>query len=160
MHLPGAIFTISESNSWFVNYLQTYIERDVRLLRNIGNLNQFRAFLQLCAGRVGQMVNLSSIGAEVGIDAKTVRSWLSVLEASFIIFFLPPYFKNFNKRIVKQQKLYFCDTGLVCSLLGLTSSDQVQDFYLRGNLFENFVISEYRKNRPAQRPDTKDLFLA
>ena len=133
------------AENYYPHYLQTYIERDVRLLKNIGNLNQFRVFLQLCAGRIGQMVNLSSIGSEVGIDAKTVRSWLSVLEASFIIFFLPPYFKNFNKRIVKQQKLYFCDTGLVCSLLGLTSADQVQDFYLRGSLFENFVISEYRK---------------
>lgn len=133
------------AGDYYPNYLQTYIERDVRLLKNIGNLNQFRIFLQLCAGRIGQMVNLSSIGTEAGIDAKTVRSWLSVLEASFIVFLLPPYFKNFNKRIVKQQKLYFCDTGLVCSLLGLTSADQIQDFYLRGSLFENFVISEYRK---------------
>jgi predicted AAA+ superfamily ATPase len=133
------------AENYFPSYLQTYIERDVRSLKNIGNLNQFRLFLQLCAGRIGQMVNLSSIGAEVGIDAKTVRSWLSVLEASFIIFFLPPYFKNFNKRIVKQPKLYFYDTGVVCSLLGLNSASQVQEFYLRGNLFENFVIAEYRK---------------
>lgn len=91
------------------------------------------------------MVNLSSLGTEIGIDAKTVRSWLSVLEASFIVFLLPPYFKNYSKRIVKRPKLYFCDTGLVCSLLGLKSADEIQNFYMRGALFENFVISEYRK---------------
>jgi len=130
---------------YYPNYLQTYIERDVRSLRNIGNLNQFRRFLQLCAGRIGQMINLSSIGGEIGIDAKTVRAWLSILEASFIVFLLPPYFKNFKKRLVKQPKIYFSDTGLVCSLLGLKSASQIQDFYLRGNLFENYVISEYRK---------------
>ena len=133
------------AHNYYPSYLQTYIERDVRSIKNIGNLNSFRRFLQLCAGRVGQVLNLSAIGSEVGIDAKTVRSWLSILEASFIVFLLPPYYKNYNKRVVKQPKLYFYDTGLVCSLLGLKSSEQIQDFYLRGSLFENFIIIEYLK---------------
>ncbi len=132
---------------YFPSYLQTYVERDVRSLKNIGNLNLFRRFLQLCAGRTGQMVNLAAIGNELGIDAKTVRSWLSVLEASFIIFFLPPYFRNFNKRVVKHPKLYFYDTGVVCSLLGLTDSSQIANHYMRGALFENLIISEYCKTQ-------------
>ncbi len=136
-----------EPTDFFPSYLQTYIERDVRLIKNIGNLNQFTRFLLLCAGRIGQLLNLSSIGNEIGIDAKTVRSWVSILEASFIIFLLPPYFKNYNKRLVKQPKLYFYDTGLVCSLLDLRASSQLKQFYLRGNLFENFVISECVKRR-------------
>ena len=133
--------------NYYPSYLQTYLERDVRSLKNIANLNLFQRFLQLCAGRTGQLLNLSNIGNELGIDAKTVRSWLSVLEASFIIFLLPPYFKNFKKRIVKHPKLYFYDTGLVCSLLGLKDSDQLINHYLRGALFENFIIGEYLKMR-------------
>ena len=136
-----------EPPDFYPSYLQTYIERDVRAIKNIGNLNTFTRFLQLCAGRVGQLLNLSAIGNEVGIDAKTVRSWLSVLEASFVIFFLSPFYKNYNKRVVKQPKLYFYDTGLICALLGLQSAAQLSTFYLRGNLFENFVIAEYLKER-------------
>lgn len=130
---------------YYPSYLQTYIERDVRSLKNIGNLDLFRRFLQLCAGRTGQLLNLSAIGAEAGIDHKTVRSWLSVLEAGFVIFLLPPYFRNFNKRIVKNSKLYFYDTGIVCSLLGLNSAQYMRNFYMRGSLFENYVIAEYLK---------------
>lgn len=136
--------------NYYPSYLQTYLERDVRSLKNIANLNLFQRFLQLCAGRTGQLLNLSNIGNELGIDAKTVRSWLSVLEASFIIFFLPPYFKNFKKRIVKHPKLYFYDTGLACSLLGLKSSEQLINHYLRGALFENFIIGEYIKMKRHQ----------
>ena len=131
--------------NYYPSYLQTYLERDVRSLKNITNLNLFQRFLQLCAGHTGQLLNLSKIGNELGIDAKTVRSWLSVLEAGFIIFFLQPYFRNFKKRIVKHPKLYFYDTGLVCSLLGLTKSTQLTNHYLRGALFENFIIGEYIK---------------
>jgi len=132
---------------YYPSYLQTYVERDVRSLKNIGNLHLFQRFLRLCAGRIGRLVNLATMGAELGIDAKTVRSWLSVLEASYMIFFLEPYFNNFNKRLVKSPKLYFFDTGVVCSLLGLNSPDQIDGFYLRGQLFENFVVSEYVKMR-------------
>jgi len=136
--------------NYYPSYLQTYLERDVRSLKNIANLNLFQRFLQLCAGRTGQLLNLSNIGNELGIDGKTVRSWLSILEASFIIFLLPPYFNNFKKRIIKHPKLYFYDTGLVCSLLGLKSSEQLVNHYLRGALFENFVIGEYLKMKRHQ----------
>ena len=131
--------------NYYPSYLQTYVERDVRSLKNIANLNLFQRFLKLCAGRTGQLLNLSNIGNELGIDGKTVRSWLSILEASFIIFLLPPYFNNFKKRIVKHPKLYFYDTGLACSLLGLKNSEQLIYHYLRGAVFENFIISEYLK---------------
>jgi len=135
---------ISPEN-YYPGYLQTYLERDVRSLKNISNLNVFQRFLQLCAGRAGQLLNLSNIGNELGIDGKTVRSWLSVLEASFIIFFLQPYFRNFKKRIIKRPKLYFYDTGLLCSLLGLNNPAQLTSHYLRGAIFENFIIGEYLK---------------
>ena len=128
-------------------YIQTYIERDVRSIRNVEDLSAFSRFISLCAARTGQLLNLSSLGIELGISHKTVKSWLSILESSFIIFLLPPFYKNYNKRITKQPKLYFYDTGLVCSLLGLDDVRQISDHYLRGNIFENFIIAEYVKNR-------------
>ena len=137
---------ISPEN-YYPSYLQTYLERDVRSLKNIADLHLFQRFLRLCAGRVGQLLNLSAIGNELGIDAKTVRSWLSVLEASFIVFFLSPYHRNYNKRIVKHPKLYFHDTGLACALLGLTDTQQIANHYLRGALFENFIIGEFLKQQ-------------
>jgi len=136
--------------NYYPSYLQTYLERDVRSLKNIANLNLFQRFLKLCVGRTGQLLNLSNIGNELGIDGKTVRSWISILEASFIIFLLPPYFNNFKKRIVKHPKLYFYDTGLACSLLGLKNSEQLINHYLRGALFENFIIGEYLKMKRHQ----------
>ncbi len=134
-----------EPTQFYPTYLQTYVERDVRLLRNIGDLSTFTRFLRLCAGRIGNLLNMSSLAIETGVDHKTVRSWLSVLEASYIIFFLHPYHRNYNKRIVKQPKLYFYDTGLASSLLGLENKEQISTHYLRGGLFENFIIAEYRK---------------
>jgi len=132
---------------YFPSYIQTYIERDVRSIQNVGDLSTFQRFVKLCAGRVGQLLNLSSIGNELGINYKTVRSWISILEASFIVFLLRPHHQNFNKRVVKQPKLYFYDTGLLCALLGLRDSDQLNAHYLRGNIFESFVVSEYVKMR-------------
>ncbi|TVR65349.1 MAG: ATP-binding protein [Spirochaetaceae bacterium] len=132
---------------FYPTYIQTYVERDVRLVRNIGDLSAFSRFLRLCAGRIGGLLNMSSLAVEAGIDHKTVRSWLSVLEASFIVFFLQPYHRNFNKRLVKQPKLYFYDTGLACSLLGLDAEDRLFSHYLRGGIFENFVVAELRKMR-------------
>lgn len=133
------------AEKYFPSYLQTYIERDVRSLTKVGDLNTFRRFLQLCAGRTGQLLNFANMANELSIDAKTVKAWLSILEASFIVFLLPPYYKNFNKRIVKHPKLYFYDTGVICSLLGLTDFTQLATHYLRGALFENLIISEYVK---------------
>ena len=132
---------------YFPSYIQTYIERDVRGISNIGNLSTFQRFVKLCAGRVGQLLNLSSLGTELGINYKTVRSWISILEASYIDFLLQPHHKNFNKRVVKQPKLYFFDTGLLCALLDIKSSEQVASHYLRGNIFESFIISEHIKSR-------------
>lgn len=136
-----------DPTDYFPAYIQTYIDRDVRSIKNIGDLSTFRRFVKLCAGRVGQLLNLSSFGNELGINYKTVRSWISILEASFIIFLLTPHHKNFNKRLAKQPKLYFYDTGLLCSLLDIRSEKQLTSHYLRGNLFESMVVSEYLKLR-------------
>ena len=132
---------------YFPSYIQAYIERDVRGISNIGNLSTFQRFVKLCAGRVGQLLNLSSLGTELGINYKTVSSWISILEASYIVFLLQPHHKNFNKRVVKQPKLYFFDTGLLCALLDIQSPEQLDSHYLRGNIFESFIIAEYIKGR-------------
>lgn len=132
---------------FYANYVRTYIERDVRLLKNIENLATFERFLHLCAGRVGQLVNKSSLGLEAGIDHKTVESWLSILEASYIIFRLQPHHKNYNKRVVKMSKLYFYDVGLATSLLGIQQTDQLNLHPFKGALFENLVIVELLKSR-------------
>lgn len=129
------------------SYIRTYIERDVRDIKQITSLTDFQKFMKLCAGRIGQLLNLTALATESGLSLATVKSWLSVLEASYVIFFLQPYHVNFNKRIVKMPKLYFYDTGLAASLLRLTSPDDVYDHYLRGGLFESMVISDLLKNR-------------
>jgi uncharacterized protein len=135
------------ASDFYPAYINTYIEKDVRLIKNIENLNSFSVFLQLCAGRTGQILNISSLAVDAGISPNTVKAWLSILEASYIIHFLQPYHKNLNKRIVKSPKLYFHDTGMACSLLGLEDEAQLRTHYLKGALFENFVISEFLKYR-------------
>lgn len=137
-------------NDYFPSYIQTYIERDVRMLRNVGNLSLFVKFLKLCAARIGQLLNIQSLANECGISVTTANAWLSTLETSYVIFMLRPYHHNFNKRLVKSPKLYFFDTGLVASLLGLTESSQLTMHYLRGELFENMVIAEKAKMYYAQ----------
>ena len=132
---------------YYMNYIQTYVERDVRLIKNISNLSLFKRFLNLCAARTGQLLNISSLAEDCGINHKTAQSWLSILEASFIIYLLRPHYKNYNKRVIKMPKIYFYDTGLLCSLLGLTDKKQLQDHYLKGNIFESFVISEFIKHK-------------
>lgn len=129
----------------YANYIRTYIERDVRSIKNISDLNTFQRFVQLCAGRTGQILNLSSLGNDCGIDHKTARAWISILEASYIIFLLYPYYKNFGKRLIKSPKLYFVDTGIACSLLRIRSADELYDHYLRGNLIESFIIADLFK---------------
>lgn len=126
-------------------YIQTYVERDVRLLKNIGDLSRFTRFIKLCAGRIGQLLNLSSLANECAISVSTATAWLSVLEASYICYLLKPDFNNFAKRLVKTPKLYFYDTGLACSLLDIRTSEQVSTHFLRGGLFENLVINEFIK---------------
>lgn len=136
-----------QPQDFFPGYIQTYVERDVRQIKNIPDLRLFSNFLKICAGRTGQLVNLSSLSSDCGITHKTASSWLSVLEASFIIHLVNPYFRNFNKRLVKMPKLYFFDTGLACSLLGIENVSQLSTHYLRGALFENFIFNEFLKTR-------------
>ena len=126
-------------------YIQTYVERDVRQLKSIGDLSKFIRFIRLCAGRIGQLLNLSSLANECGISIPTLNSWLSILEASYICYLLRPDWNNFAKRLVKTPKLYFYDTGLACSLLDIRTSDQVETHFLRGGLFENMVINAFIK---------------
>lgn len=137
----------SDPALWQVNYITTYIERDVRLIKNIVNLITFERFLRLCAGRIGQLLNMQSLAIEIGVDTKTIGSWISILESSFVVFRLQPYHKNFNKRIVKMPKLYFCDTGLATALLGIQNAQQLELHPFRGSLFENMVIVDFLKRR-------------
>ena len=132
---------------WYPNYVNTYIERDVRQLKNIGNLGAYLRFLKLCAGRTGQILNLASLANDCGIDAKTAGSWLSVLQTSFIVYLLRPYHGNFNKRIIKSPKLYFYDTGLACHLLGIEKYNQISTHSAKGALFENLMVTEVLKHR-------------
>lgn len=133
------------SRIFYSNYVQTYIQRDVSELIAIKDMRLFQNFLSLCATRAGQLLNLSSLSKECGITQPTAKAWLSALESSYILFLLPPYFKNFSKRIVKTPKLYFYDTGLLCYLLKLDKAEQVQLTDFKGSLFENMMIAEYVK---------------
>lgn len=133
------------SKVFYSNYIQTYVERDLSDLIHVKDLKQFRNFISLCAARAGQLLNLNSLANECGISQPTAKSWVSVLENSYILYQLQPYFSNFNKRITKSSKLYFYDTGLLCHLLKLNDSDSVRLSSLKGSLFENYVINEYIK---------------
>lgn len=135
---------------FYPSYIQTYVDRDVRQLKNIENIGRFQTFLKLCAGRIGQLVNFSSLAQDAGISPTTARQWLTILEASYIIFQLQPFHQNFNKRLIKMPKMYFYDTGLACSLLGLEKESQLETHYLRGPLFENLMILEILKMRTNQ----------
>ena len=132
---------------WYPNYIKSYIERDVRQIKNINNLIHFEKFMRLLAGRTGQELNYSALSVELGVDLKTIQSWVSVLEQSFVVFLLKPYHKNFNKTIVKRQKLFFYDTGVVCSLLGIASKEHLETHPLKGAIFETMVISEFVKTQ-------------
>jgi len=134
-----------EPTDFYPSYIQTYIERDVRMIKNIGDTNAFIRFIQLCAGRTGQLLNYASLANDAGISPNTAKAWISVLEASYVVYRLQPYYSNFSKRLIKSPKLYFYDTGLACSLLGINNADQVNTHYLKGALFENLVINEFIK---------------
>ncbi|MDE3047957.1 MAG: ATP-binding protein, partial [Verrucomicrobiota bacterium] len=136
-----------ETRDWIQSYIQTYIERDVRNLKQITDLSVFQKFLQLCAGRIGQLLDLTSIGNDCGITAHTVRSWLSILEATYVIFLLHPHHKNFSKRLIKTPKLYFYDSAIACHLLSIQSPQDLAAHYLRGGLFESMILSDLMKQR-------------
>ena len=132
---------------FYPSYVKTYLEKDVRDLLKIKDIMQFMTFMKLCAARVGSIFNASEIANEVGVDSKTIHSWLSVLTASYIIYLLPPYYENISKRLVKSPKLYFTDPGLACFLLDIESPKQLSRDKMRGNIFENFVVMEAVKHR-------------
>jgi uncharacterized protein len=133
------------SKVFYSNYIQTYVERDLSEIIQVKDLKQFRKFISLCAARVGQLLNLNSLANECGITQPTAKSWISVLESSYIVYQLQPYHSNFNKRITKSSKLYFYDTGLLCFLLKINDADSVKLSALKGSLFENYVINEFIK---------------
>lgn len=140
---------------WYSAYIRTYVERDIKQLRNIENSIVFNKFLKLCAGRTGQMLNVASLSNECGIDVKTVNAWLSILQSSYIIHLLPPHYNSFNKRIVKSPKLYFIDTGLACHLLGIKNENELSLSHFKGALFENFIIMELLKQKHNNGSDTE-----
>ncbi len=142
---PRLYSTKAKPVDWAMAYIKTYIERDVRLIKNVSDLSLFQKFIRLCAGRIGQILNITSLSNDVGVSATTIKSWLSLLEQSYIIFLLQPHYKNFSKRLIKAPKLYFYDTGLACYLLDILDEKQLLTHYLHGGLFESFVISEILK---------------
>lgn len=143
---------------FYPSYIQTYVEKDVRMMKNIGDMNTFIRFVQLCAGRTGQLLNYACLASDAGISPNTAKAWLSILESSYIVYQLSPYHRNFNKRIMKSSKLYFYDTGVACSLLGIKDEDQVALHYMKGALFENLVINEYIK-RSIHRGEKPEIYF-
>ena len=134
-----------EPTDFYPSYIQTYVEKDVRLMKNIEDINAFIQFARLCAGRIGQLLSYASLASDTGISPNTAKAWLSILESSYILYRLQPYHRNFNKRLVKSPKLYFYDTGVACSLLGIRDESQINLHYMKGALFENLVINEFVK---------------
>lgn len=134
-------------DEFYNSYLTSFVERDVRLIKNIGDLTRFKKFMILLAGRVGQVINISSLADDTGISPNTAESWLSILEASYIIFRLVPYFKNSSKRLIRSPKIFFYDTGLLCFLLGIDSIKELDSHFARGNIFENLIIADVKKDK-------------
>ena len=143
---------------FFNGYLQTYVERDIRALINLKDLRSFQQFLTLLAGRVGQIINYTSLSNDIGVSATTVKNWISVLKATFVVFGVLPFFENIRKRVVKSPKIYFCDAGFVAFLLGIETPDQAERDPLRGGLYENLVIQEILKSR-LNRGKRADLYF-
>ncbi len=139
-----------EPAAWYNSYIRTYLERDVRSLLNVRDLSTFQLFLKLCAGRHGQLLNLNALASECGISQTTATQWLSILEASYILYLLRPHHQNFNKRLVKTKKLYFYDSAIVCHLLGIESAEHLKIHSHRGAIFEGFVLAEILKFYYAQ----------
>ena len=144
---PGLYETSVEITDWMSSYVATYVERDVRQILDVKDLAVFQKFLKLCAGRTGQVLNLSTLAGEVGISHTTARSWISVLESSDLIHLLPAYHQNFGKRVIKSPKLYFHDVGLACWLLGIRSAEILETHPARGSLFETLIVGEFLKAR-------------
>lgn len=142
---PPVLSRNANARLWYSSYFQTYLERDVRQILKVKDLSTFELFVRLLAGRTGQELNLNALGIDAGVSHTTARSWLSVLEASGLVFTLPPYFRNYSKRLVKSPKLYFADAGLACWLMGIETTDQLHGHPLYGAIFETAVVAELRK---------------
>ncbi|MCQ2339715.1 MAG: ATP-binding protein [Paludibacteraceae bacterium] len=147
---PAVIAQKNKASLYYPAYIRTYLEKDVRDLLQVQNQMLFLKFIKLCAGRIGSIFNASQIANEVGVDSKTIAHWLSVLQASYIIYLLPPYFENISKRVVKSPKLYFTDPGLACYLLDIEKPNQLDHDKMRGALFENMIVMECVKHRMNQ----------
>lgn len=146
------------AGKWLQSYIQTYLQRDVRLLRNISNLSAFTRFVSICAHYAGQIINRDDMARQAGVDNKTIQAWLGLLESSYIIFLVQPWYNNLNKRVTKSPKLYFTDTGILCFLLGLSSKTALKKNYRYGAIFENWCISEIKKNK-ANRGENSSLYF-
>lgn len=144
---PAICSKKNKAEFFYRSYVLTYLERDVRDFLQVQNLDLFGKFLQMCAARIGSVFHVSDISNALGVDFKTIKSWLSVLQASYVVYMLPPYFENTDKRLVKSPKLYFCDTGLACYLLGIDSPAVLARDRMRGHLFENFIVMETLKSQ-------------
>ena len=148
-----------DPSKWHASYIQTYVQRDVRQLKNITNLQAFTRLVQLCATHAGQIVNRDELARQVGVDTKTIQSWLGLLEASYIIFLLQPWHRNLNKRIIKSPKLYFHDTGLLTSLLNIRSATALKKHPQYGGIFENWCVAEVMKNQLNRGEPARLFFL-
>ncbi len=147
-----------DPSEWLRSYAATYVERDVRSMSQVGDLAAFQRFVELCAGRTSQLLNFSALASDCGVSQPTARAWLSILEASFILFRLPPFHANLGKRLVKMPKLHFYDTGLACWLIGIRTPEQLRSHPLRGPIFETWIVSEIVKHR-MNRGETRGLFF-
>ncbi|MFH0992178.1 MAG: ATP-binding protein [bacterium] len=146
------------SIDWYASYLDTYLTRDVRSLREIGSMRDFRRCLQLLASRTSQILNMSDIGRDIGVSTPTIRKWISVLEASYILFLLPPHYKNYGKRVIKSPKVYFFDTGLVSFLTGIRNTELFEKGPMYGALFENYIVSEIVKKELHTKSDSEFFY--
>lgn len=148
-----------DPHTWYLDYTETYVERDARKISHVHDLIIFQRFIRLCAGAIGRPLNVASLANDCGIDQRTAKSWLSVLEASYIIFLLQPYHGNFNKRLIKSPKIYFYDTGLACALLDIQSHDQLHTHYMRGGLIESLIISDIFKHYYNQGSRPRNVYF-
>jgi hypothetical protein len=158
-YYPAVVTNHFEPYRTYQNYYETYLERDLRSMINIKNLSDFKKFVRLCAGRVGHIFNASALANETGVSVHTIKSWISILEASYIIFILQPWHDNINKRLIKSPKIYFFDTGLLSYILGIENENQLSRDPLRGNIFENMVIAEFYKKRYNQGLDARYYYF-
>ena len=147
------------SDDWYASYLDTYITKDVSALLNIGDKRDFLRLIRLLAANTSQILNMSRFATDIGVDVKTIKKWISVLEASYIIFLLPPYYKNYGKRIVKSPKIYFYDTGLVSYLTGIRSKELFHQGPMAGSIFENYIVAEVLKNEVHRKSNTELFYL-